>query len=105
MKRGLLLLAVALGGCQSTVSTPVRTTVVETAAPSSEKVWLRTDGQRASSSPALLAKFEADKAACVGDADEVTDESEDCMRSKGYIFVDQRRAPQMAAQLAARRGR
>jgi hypothetical protein len=102
MKQSLLILALMLGGCQSTVATaPMRTVVVDKAP--EERIWLRTDGQRASSSRRLLASFEADKAACIRDEDEVTAESEDCMRHKGYIYVEQSRAPAMAAQLAARR--
>ena len=101
MKRFLLIFVVAVGGCQSsTVQRPVAPVPVVS---SGERVWLRLDGQRASSSPTLLAKFNADKAACIGDATIVSDTAEACMRQKRYTYVAASEAPQIAASLAARR--
>jgi hypothetical protein len=106
MKKFWPLILIGLGACQSTASAPPR---VASAAPpaatasSGERVWLRTDGQRASSSPVLLGAFNSDKAACVGDADYVSTAAEDCMQKRGYVFVPQDQAPKIAADLAARR--
>jgi hypothetical protein len=100
---GLLLLA----ACQST-SRPARPVATiappaQTATASGERVWLRTDGQRASSSPRLLSAFNQDKADCIGEAETVSPAAEQCMRRHGYIFVPQSQAPQIAADLAAKR--
>jgi hypothetical protein len=96
--------ALVLAGCQST--TPAPPPAAAPAAPAGgEYVWLRTDGQRASGSATLMARFNADKRACIGDSQEVSDEDEACMRERGYIFVPASDAPRIAADLAARGGR
>jgi hypothetical protein len=104
MKKFGPLTLLLLGACQSTTR-PERVSVA--AAPPArsapaERVWLRTDGQRASSSPVLLEAFNTDKAACVGEADSVSSAAEDCMRRRGYIFVARDEAPRMAAELQAK---
>ena len=102
MKRLSLIFVIALAGCQSTAVQRPAAPVAATA-PLGERVWLRMDGQRASSSPTLLAKFNADKSTCIGDAQFVSDAAEACMKTKGYTYVAASEAPQIAASLAARR--
>ena len=100
MRKLILFAAIALGACSPTRAPDP----AATAAASEPKVWIRSDGRRASESPALVRQFTADKSACVGNATTVSDAAEDCMRGKGYIYVPQSQAPQIAAQLAAGRG-
>ncbi len=102
MKKAILIVSLALGGCQSSTR-PAAIPAVVAQPQSQDYVWLRRDGQRASSSPVLLAQFNSDKRACIGDATEVTSESESCMNTKGYIYVRSSEAPTIAAQLAAAR--
>ena len=99
MKKLLFIFPLLLAGCQSTTrqAEPPRPTT----SASTERVWLRLDGQRASGSPVLLAKFQKDKAACVKDVDFVSEAAEGCMKDRGYIFVPSSEAPRVAAQLAA----
>ena len=96
MKKLFPIIGLVVAGCQSTAPQRPPAPVAST-----ERVWLRLDGQPASSSPVLLDRFNRDKAACVKDADFVSEAAEKCRKDRGYVFVPASEAPRLAAQLAA----
>jgi hypothetical protein len=67
MRMTAAMLVLLLGGC---------------AAQSTQATWVRTDARRMSGDPALSAKFEADKAACEGQANVSL-----CMERRGYLSM------------------